>query len=392
MTFCGKKVLVTGGTGFIGGRLVEKLILECDARVRVLVRNFTTAVRIARFSLEMIPGDVNDPEAVRRAADGCDVIFHCAYGNKGTLKEQRAITVGGTRAVAEAALKTGVSRMVHVSTVSVYGQTPDGDLDETAPRRRSGEAYADTKLEAEELVLHYYSKHGLPVVVIQPTIVYGPFARVWTIGPITQLKNGRVVLVDGGSGLCNAVYVDDVVDAMVLAATKDGAVGEAFLISGEVPVTWRDFYGAYEQMLGIQSTVSMSMHELRSYVKQRKRADSTIRQVLRVLREKPNVRSFILQLPAVSGPYRFVRSVLPEPAWECAKKTLLGRQSAPKASPSPESKPIHLPSDSHVALFRSKTRVRIDKAKRMLGYHPRFDLERGMWLTEQWARWANLLG
>jgi len=84
MTLRGKQVLVTGGTGFIGGRLVEKLVLECDAKVRVLVRNFAHSASIARFPLEIIQGDVTDTEAVRRAADGCDVIFHCAYGNSGT--------------------------------------------------------------------------------------------------------------------------------------------------------------------------------------------------------------------------------------------------------------------------------------------------------------------
>jgi len=391
MTLRGKKVLVTGGTGFIGGRLVEKLVLECDAKVRVLVRNFTSAARIARFPLEMVHGDVTDIEAVRRAADGCDVIFHCAYGNKGTPKQQRMVTVGGTEAVAKAALVAGVSRVVHMSTVSVYGRTPDGDLDETAPRRRSGDLYSDTKLQAEQLVFDYHRKYGLPVVVIQPTIVYGPFSKVWTVWPLTQLKTGQVILINGGNGLCNAVYVDDVVDAMLLAAINDEAIGEAFLISGEAPVTWRDFYGAYEQMLGFKATVAMSMEELQAYLKQVKKANSTIRQVLRMLRENPRLRSLILQLPAIARPYQLIRSILPDPMWERIKNAVLGSRIELSVSPSLERRPIHVPSDSHIALFKSKTRVRIDKAKRQLGYQPRFDLERGMWFTEQWARWANLL-
>ena len=391
MSLHGKKVLVTGGTGFIGGRLVEKLVLECDAKVRVLVRNFTTAARIARFPLEMIQGDVTDTEAVRRAADGCDVIFHCAYGNTGTPEQQKAVTVGGTEAVAKAALATGVSRMVHVSTISVYGPTPDGDLDETAPRRRSGDLYADTKLEAEQFVFNYYRKHGLPVAIIQPTIVYGPFAGVWAVGPLNQLKSGHVVLVNGGDGLCNAVYVDDVVDAMLLAALEDKAVGEAFLVSGEIPVTWRDFYGAYEQMLGIQATISMSVDEIRARIEQQEEPKSTIGQVLRVLREKPNVRARLIQLPAVAKPYRLMRSLIPDSFWQRMKHRVLG-DGAGSGSPNLlHEKPIHIPNEALIALFGSKTRVCISKAEQRLGYQPRFDFERGMVLTAKWAEWANLL-
>ena len=387
----GKRVLVTGGTGFIGGRLVEKLVLECGAQVRVLVRNFATAARIARFPLQMMHGDVTDREAVQRAASGCDVVFHCAYGNAGTPEQRKATTLDGTEAVAQATLAAGISRMVHISTISVYGQTPDGDLDETAPRKRSGSTYADSKLEAERLAFRYHREHGLPVAVIQATIVYGPFGQVWTIGAINKLKTGLVVLVDGGGGLCNAVYVDDVIDAMLLAAIRDEAVGEAFLISGEVPVTWRDFYRAYEQMLGFEATVAMSVNELRAFARRQKRANSTVMQVLRVFRERPNVRSHILQLPAMAGPYQFLRSALPESLWEGIKGRVLGSGATLHSPSSPERKRIHMPSEAAIALYRAKTRVRIDKAKQRLGYQPRFDLQRGMELTAKWAEWANLL-
>src|SRR5436305_15155746 len=111
----------------------------------------------------------------------------------------------------------------------VYGQTTDGDLDETAPRRRFGNAYSDSKLEAEQIAL----SSGLPVAVLQPTAVYGPYGGVWTEAVIRALKAGRQILVNGGDGLGNAVYVDDLVSAMLLAAVKVGVVREPFLISAE---------------------------------------------------------------------------------------------------------------------------------------------------------------
>ena len=127
--FSGKRVLVTGGTGFIGGRLVEKLVLECNAKVRVLVRNFASASRIARFPIEMVHGNVTESDDVQAAVDGCDIVFHCAWEVQDSLSMERRVNVEGTRNVLQAALQAGVQRVVHLSTVLVYGATPDGDFD-----------------------------------------------------------------------------------------------------------------------------------------------------------------------------------------------------------------------------------------------------------------------
>lgn len=386
----GRTVLVTGATGFIGGRLVEKLILDEGAHVKVLLRNFARAPRIARFALDMIPGDVTDPAAVRRAATGCDVIVHCAFGNSGTPQQQRATTVQGTEIVARAAMDLGIRRLVYLSTISVYGLPGDGDLDETAPRRTCGDHYSDMKLEAERLVLAHHERHGLPVTVLQPTIVYGPFSGPWTIGPLSLLKQERVVLVDGGSGMCNAVYVDDVVDAIILAAVRDEGVGQSFLISGDRPVTWRQFFGAYEQMLGQPSTVALSAADIRALHRERRKARGTVRQVLRVLRREEQLRSRLLQLPALGVPYRLMSAALPDRVRVTIADRLFPRVPTP-AEPARRERPIALPGAYQTQFFQARTRVRIDKARASLGYKPRVSFEEGMRLTNQWAAWANLL-
>ena len=129
-------VLVTGATGFIGGRLAERLVVEHGARVRALVRNFGRAARLARFPIELVQGDLCSPESIDRAVAGCDYVFHCAYGSDGQDDARRVVNAQGTRHVLDAALKHRVKRVVHTSTVTVYGNTPDGPLDETAPRRQ----------------------------------------------------------------------------------------------------------------------------------------------------------------------------------------------------------------------------------------------------------------
>jgi nucleoside-diphosphate-sugar epimerase len=349
MSLRGRSVLVTGGTGFIGGRLVEKLILEHGARVRVLVRDFARACRIARFDVELVAGDVTDPEAVERAARGCSVIFHCAYGNRGTGEEQRAVNVGGTEAVVRSAVQAGVSRLVHVSTISVYGRLDEGDLDEMTPYQPPGDLYAATKAEGERIVLDAHRRQGLPAVVLQPTVVYGPFGLAWTIDPLTQLRSRQVVMVDGGEGLCNAVYIDDVADALILAATRETAPGEIFLISGAAPIPWKELYAAYERMLGVTATLSLPAAQLRKLARERDAAERTSREMLERL-----------------------------------------RQSGFAASLATSQEPFRIPSEPMIDFFAARTRVRIDKARRLLGYEPRFDLDRGMGLTAAWARWAGL--
>lgn len=392
MNLKGTRVLITGGTGFIGGRLVERLVLEYGADVRVMVKNFARVARIARFPIEMSPGDVTEPGTVERAMEGCEIVFHCAYGNTGTPVLQKRVTVQGTENILKATLKHEVKRVVHVSTVSVYGKTEDGDLDESSPRKRSNDVYADSKLEAERLVFKYFKKYGLPVVVIQPTIVYGPFGGPWTLNPINQLKSGRVILVEGGNGLCNAVYVDDVVQALLLAATREEALGEAFLISAEEPVTWREFYRAYERMLGVESTIPMSLSEITASKRRYIKEPGTISQVLTALREHPYILTAILELPAVAKVYRVASVLTPNRL----QNRLWAALTAPSVStrhrwPSSVEKPILPLPKAQVDFFQARTRVRIDKAKRLLGYEPTFDFEQGMKLTEMWVRYSNLV-
>ncbi len=391
----GKRVLVTGGTGGIGGRLVEKLVLECGADVNVLVRNLTRAPRITRLPVDIIQGDVMNLSDVNRAISGCDVVFHCAYGNSGDREQKRIANVDGTRNVMEACLHAGIKRIVHVSTCRVFGVvTPDEDLDESAPRKYSNNPYTDSKLDAENIVFEYVEKRGLPVSVIQPTTVYGPFVPVWTLRVMERVKTGRTILVNGGNGICNAVYVDDVVNGMLLAAVREEAVGEAFLISGESPITWHEFYDGFTQMVAGAGTVNMSVEEAKAYsVKQKKRqkCNSVFREPIRILRDDKEIRKRIRNTCEVSALIRTAKFILPEGIQQYLKK----RNQMPEGTTRVgdvynREMPIHVLTPQEIAYFAAKTRFRIDKAKQLLGYQPAFDFQLGMQITEAWARWSNL--
>jgi nucleoside-diphosphate-sugar epimerase len=389
----GRKVLVTGASGHIGGRLAERLVLHHGAEVHALVRSPASAARLARFPVTFHLGDVTRTADLERAVRGCELVFHCAYGTTGSQKHHAWVNRVGTERVLEAAHRATVGRVVYLSTLMVYGQTGDGDLDETAPRRRFGNAYADSKLEAERIALQYSRSGRVPVTVLQPTAVYGPYGIVWTVKPLQTLATGRVILVDGGDGLGNAVYVDDLVSAMLLAAVKDGAVGEAFLISGAEPVTWRELYGRFARMFGDgpARTVFMTADEAHDFYKRHRRETSHVHQeLLRQLKGDQGFRDRLMGTRELLALRELASTLLPEGLQNRIKSRMSGGWGSPSAAPDQEL-PIHPLTPQMIGFFAARTRVRIDKARRVLGYEPAFSLERGMELTEQWARWANLV-
>jgi len=391
----GRRVLVTGGTGFIGGRLVAKLVGEHGAEVRVLVRRFSSTARLARFPVELVQGDLRDAAAVASAARDCPFVFNCAYGSDGDAEAQRAVNVEGTRHILEA--DPGSSpreRVVHLSTVSVYGEARDGVLDESAPSRPSGGVYSDTKLESEELVLRNARAHGFPGTVLQPTLVYGPFAPSWTVRVLREMRSHRVILVDGGGGLCNPVYVDDVVDAMLLAAVRKEAVGERFLVSGPQPVTWREFFRRHEEMLGEPSTVDLSARDALALQRRATKRRLFLAELLAAVRESPTIRERLRgtwevrlarKLGALLVPGRLRRRRAAAPGTRGATSS-----AAPQALHPTEPKPVQALSPGQVRFYAAKPSVSIRKARDLLGYAPAFDFAAGTRRTEQWARWARL--
>ena len=395
----GKRVLVTGATGFIGGQLVARLAIDGGAEVRALVRSFNSVAQIARFPVTFVRGDIANADAVDQAVAGADVVFHCAYGKDGDDQSRKSTTVNGAEHVMAAALRHKVSRVVYVSTFSVYGDFKVAELDETAPRKITGDIYGDSKIDAENVAFRYWEQHRLPVSIVQPTIVYGPFGFTFTVNPLQQMRSGWLPLINGGTGRCNAVYVDDVVSGMLLAAVRDQALGQAFLLSGPRPVTWAEFYGSYEQMLRASRTVSMTPEQALAHYHSGQRRRSLIGEGLSLLRDR-SIRERLASTREGLLLARSLRAALPTSVRSRLKQRVKASDprsdvtSASKADEPTGTPPlnrVYPARPARIELFSSPTSVRIDKAKRLLGYEPRYDLPDGMALTRSWAQWANLL-
>ena len=379
---------MTGGSGFVGTRLIETLVLDHGAKVTALVNRANAgALRMARFPVEFAFGDIRDPRAMLEATKGAEIIIHMAYGMSGTDEQQRAITVKGTSAMVDAGVAHGVSRFVNVGTAAVYFGAPDGTIDETAPRRKWGNwIYPDSKIEAEDIVMDAVGKRRLPGTIVQVAGVYGPWGGTFTIGPIRALQSGRVVLVNGGTGISNATYVDDTVQAILLAAVRPGAVGETFLIRGPDRVTRQELYAAYEKMLGFKSTVGMTIAE----IKQARRKEaagamkSAPRRMLQAMMKSDDFKGAVKSLPIPAAGKQWL-------------KKLKSKVPAPGVCPGEHriaveaERPLVFPAEFIAPYFAAKVEYSTAKAVRLLGYQPRFDLAAGMALTEKWARWAGII-
>lgn len=229
--------LVTGATGFVGARLVAALRERGDG-VRAFARSLRPAPGDGTHS---IPGDVLDGPALAAAAAGVDVVFHCAHGGDAPGDAHR-VNVAGTVNVVRAAAASGVPRVVLLSTWRVHGRPLAGDVDEERPLVTRGLPYDVSKADAERAVRQLRAEPGMPeVVTLRPTLVWGPRSEPWLRTPLARIRQGRLRLVGGGTGLANLVHVDDLVRAMLMAADRPGLAGQAFLVSGDAPVPWHDY-------------------------------------------------------------------------------------------------------------------------------------------------------
>lgn len=254
-----RRVLVTGATGFIGGRLAERLVEEEGAKLTALVRNVENANQLASLGVEIVQGHVNDMGAIRRAVSDCEIVFHCAaliHDVTAKRDEFHRVNVEGTRNVLEAAAEAGVIRFIHLSSIGVYGVSPKKGTQETDPYQPSGDPYCDSKIEAERVALRFAKR--LPVVIIRPANVYGPRSSFWTVGLLEMIKADKLQMIDAGNGMSNHVYIDNLVDAILLAAKNDIASGEAFIVSDGVNTSWKDFLRYYTRMLGREPLSSIS--------------------------------------------------------------------------------------------------------------------------------------
>jgi nucleoside-diphosphate-sugar epimerase/predicted dehydrogenase len=238
------EILITGASGHLGRALLNRLC-RAGARVRVLLRR--QAPDLERLpGVQVVYGDLGDPAAVERAVTGVRVVYHCGAAMKGSWTAFDAGTIRGTANVVESCLAHQVERLVHVSSLTVLdyaSQLPGAVVDERAPlepRPRHRGSYTQAKLAAERIVLDAVRRRALPAVVVRPGQIVGPgYESAAPYGTIAI--GGRWLVVGTGRIALPLVHVDDVVNALISAATQPDVCGSIFHLVDDTPVNQRDY-------------------------------------------------------------------------------------------------------------------------------------------------------
>lgn len=324
-----KNVLVTGARGFVGSHLVRRL-LDKGYIVRALVRKGRDISGLDS-RVKVYYGDITDPYSLGDAVRGAYMVYHLAAVVTLAGIPDRLfweVHVKGTENTLEVSLNSGVERFIHVSTCGVHGDVKNPLASEDSPIRAE-DIYQRTKAEGERIV-RYLGEKGIQTVIIRPTGVYGP-GDMRLLRLFKMINNRRFFMVGDGNTFFHPVYIDDLTDALILAGESDNAVGESFIIGGERYLTLNELVNIIARTLGV-----------------------TLRKLhlpIFPIKALANITEFVCKPLGIEPPlYR-----------------------------------------RRIDFFTKNRAFDISKAKRILGYRPRVDIEEGIRLTVDWYKKEGLL-
>ncbi|MBN1872198.1 MAG: NAD-dependent epimerase/dehydratase family protein [Candidatus Omnitrophica bacterium] len=235
-------VFITGATGFIGSHLAQRLYAS-GYKLRCLARHTSDVSKLRRINTSIVFADITDKNAVQNALKGVEIVYHNAATVGEWLSRQEAwsINIKGTRNLLDACLDAQVKRFVHVSSLAVLGMRNHFNTPPDAPRVMTGDIYTDTKIESERLVMDYYEKYKLPVVIVRPGFVFGEGDRRFLPRMLNLLKSDKFIFLGKGTNIMDLIYIDNLIDALVQAGIKQKAIGRVYNVTNKDKVTMRDF-------------------------------------------------------------------------------------------------------------------------------------------------------
>lgn len=342
------RVLITGASGFLGGRIVEAMLLSGFAHPVGTIRHWTRAARPARFAADLQLCDILQPDQVATAVESVDAVVHCAYGG-----DYQSI-VEGTRNLVNASIKAGIQRFVFLSTAEVYDPKIVGDVTEDTGRFRiEGYEYNNAKCDAE-VICEEARNQGLNTTILRPSLIHGPFGVSWTIDVVKRLQSGKWGLFEQSNGLANLVYVDDLVALIFRCLESEAALGQTFNVNGPDKLTWNDYFSRLNLALDLPELESVSAGKSKLKTMVMDKVGWMADQVLDRFEDR------IMEIYLKGG----IASKL--------MKRLKGELDA-----TPSSKELG-------DLFARQSYYCDQKARQLIGYQPRFDLEASFKVILPW--------
>jgi 2-alkyl-3-oxoalkanoate reductase len=249
--------LVTGATGLLGSHIAERLVGRGDP-VRALVRPGSDASFLESLGVEIVRGDLCDPESCARAVRGVGTVYHSAakVGDWGSWQDFQVGCLDATANLASAAAVAEVGRFLHISSTSAYGHPADrgAPIDETAPLGQNlwwiWDYYTRSKVESERLLWRMAGERGLRLTVIRPSWLFGERDRTTTARLVGRVRAGGIPLIGRGDNPLSAIYAGEVASAALLAADHPGSVGEAYNVTDQGPITQREYFDLWAAACG----------------------------------------------------------------------------------------------------------------------------------------------
>lgn len=239
-------ILVTGSTGFLGSRIVEAL-LDKGYRVRALARKTSKIEQLKKLNVEICYGDVADHASLEAAFAGINFVVHAAADTRGDKIESLRTTINGTQNIVSLSKKYNIDKLVYISSCSVYGVSElrkDQVVDENAPLERHPEKrgfYSEAKLKAEKLLLDKAKEENVPFVCLRPGTIYGPGGEVYTSMMGFSMGNKLFVNIGMGKFVLPLVYIDNLVDAVILAVQSEYCAGQTYNVVDMERITKRQY-------------------------------------------------------------------------------------------------------------------------------------------------------
>jgi nucleoside-diphosphate-sugar epimerase len=320
-------ILVTGGTGFTGKALVKRLL---DAKHQVIALDYQEGLKtneLRQWGAKVVIGSVTDPAIVKQCMQNVDIVHHLAAAFREMDVSNRyywEVNVQGTITMLEAAVKQGVKKFIYCSTCGVHGNIENPPGGEDAPIN-AADYYQQTKYEAEPHVMEFNQK-GLPAVILRPAAIYGPGDPERFFMIFKRVAKGFFPMFGSGKTLYHPLYIDNLIDAFILAMEKGRGEGEAYLIADENYLTIEELVQKTATALGVAVRI-------------------------------PHLPIFPLMI-----------------AGHICEKACRPFHIAPPIFP------------RRVDWYRQNRAFKIDKAKRDLGYQPKVDIDEGLKRTADWYR------
>lgn len=375
--------LITGGTGFIGTALTERLWFKGIQNITVPVRGYKNCAPIARFDIDLPKINLLNYESVLQTVAGKQFIVHLAYSTDG--KNAYHINVEATRNVVKAACEQGAEAVVVLSTMNVYG-FPDGLVDENTKGKPAGRDYGKSKKIMQDWCLEFAkTQTKTRIVVLNPTCVYGPNGKTYTTLPLMLANSNRFCWIDNGTGKANIVYIENLLDAIEKSLKTKGAHGLNFIINDDT-VTWKSFLSP----LLLDQADQIKNLSTSNLLTQNFKEKTNLKKIARYLVANYEFVSLINQHPVLGGIKKAIFKSVPkfrnkldgerEIEWKGNGTEILGKDLSEPFNP-----PIWL----NELFGNTNSEFSSKKAKEILGWQSAVSTEEALKTTQHWLSQRN---